>query len=259
MADTINTKARPLLSMHNVTKQFADGGRVQTVLDDVSFSIGYGESVGIVGRSGSGKTTIARAAARFMDISSGQIIFDGKDITNLQGRALQSVYAKMQMVFQLPASSFDPRRTLGCGISERFKNAGMTKSQCRLKTAEFLSLCGLSPELVERYPHEVSGGQCQRAAIARALAAEPKLLICDEATSALDIVSQAQIISLLADLKRTHSMAVLFICHNLAVAQSFCDRIIVMHGGKIAESGASDEVINNPRSEYTKQLIEAVL
>ena len=259
MTDMTNTKEKALLSMRNITKQFAEGGKVQTVLDDVSLSVGYGETVGIVGRSGSGKTTVARAAARFIDVSSGQIIFDGEDITNLKGKKLQSAYAKMQMVFQLPASSFDPRRTLGFSISERFKNAGMTKSQCRLKTAEILSLCGLSPEMAERYPHEVSGGQCQRAAIARALAAEPKLLICDEATSALDIVSQAQIISLLADLKRSYSMAVLFICHNLAVAQSFCDRIIVMHGGKIAESGTADEVIGSPKSEYTKQLIEAVL
>ena len=255
----INTKEKALLSMRHITKQFAKGGNIQTVLDDVSFSVGYGETVGIVGRSSSGKTTIARAAARFIDVSSGQILFDDEDITHLKGRRLQNAYAKMQMVFQLPASSFDPRRTLGFSISERFKNEGMTKAQCRLKTAEFLSLCGLSPEIAERYPHEVSGGQCQRAAIARALAAEPKLLICDEATSALDIVSQAQIISLLADLKRTYSMAVLFICHNLAVAQSFCDRIIVMHGGKIAESGPADEVITSPKSEHTKQLIEAVL
>lgn len=259
MKDMTNMKEKALLSLRHITKQFAEGGRVQTVLDDVSFSVGYGETVGIVGRSGSGKTTIARAAARFIDVSSGQIIFDGEDITKLKGKRLQNAYDKMQMVFQLPASSFDPRRTLGFSISERFKNAGMAKSQCRLKTAEILSLCGLSPEMAERYPHEASGGQCQRAAIARALAAEPKLLICDEATSALDIVSQAQIISLLRDLKHRYGMAVLFICHNLAVAQSFCDRVIVMHDGKIAESGTADEVINNPQSEYTKQLIEAVL
>lgn len=249
-----------MLQVEHLTKRFkSDNGTVQTVLDDVSCAVRPGEAVAIVGRSGSGKTTLIKAIAGFTSVDEGRIIFGGKDITYADGRARRAVYKDMQMVFQSPAASFDARLTLGSSIGEHLRNLGVKKAERTELVKNLLEQCGLPPEFISRYPHEISGGQCQRAAIARALTAEPKLLLCDEATSALDVTTQAQIISLLDRLKHERGMAILFVCHNLAVAQSFCDRIIVMHGGAIAESGTADAVINNPQSEYTKQLIEAVL
>ena len=162
------------------------------------------------------------------------------------------------MVFQGPVSSFDPRRTLGDGIGESLKNRGMDSREVRKRTVGLLKLCGLPESYAERYPHQVSGGECQRAAIARALAIEPSVLICDEATSSLDVTVQKQIMELLAALRSKEKMACLFICHNLALVQSFCDRVLVMYEGRIVEEGTPDEVIRTPRSAYTRQLVEAV-
>ncbi len=249
-----------MLQVEHLTKRFKlDNGTVQTVLDDVSCAVRPGEAVAIVGRSGSGKTTLIKAIAGFTSVDAGRIIFGGKDITHAHGHAQREVYKDMQMVFQSPAASFDPRLTLGSSISEHLRNLGIKKSERTELVKNLLEQCSLPPEFISRYPHEVSGGQCQRAAIARALTAEPKLLLCDEATSALDVTAQAQMIFLLERLKRERGMAILFVCHNLAVAQSLCDKIIVMHSGTVAESGTSDEVINHPKSEYTKQLLDAVL
>ena len=217
-----------------------------------------GEIVGLVGESGSGKSTIAKLITRLIDPTSGKIIFDGKDITNIKGKELRDTYTKMQMVFQTPVGSFDPRKTLGNGIGESLKNQGLKKAERERKVAELLTQCGLTPEFADRYPHEVSGGQCQRAAIARALAGEPKLLIFDEATSALDVTVQKQIIELLQELQEKNGIAYLFICHNLGLVQQFCDKVIVLYDGKIVESGTPDEVIMNPKSEYAKILVDSV-
>ena len=250
---------KPLLELQHVQKIFDDGGEIQTVLDDINLSVYAGEAVAIVGASGCGKTTMAKAIAGFTDISSGKIIFDDADITNIKGSKRREVYQKMQMVFQQPQASFNPRRTLGFSIGEALLNKKMAKSE-RIQTVKnLMQQCSLAPEFFYRYPQEVSGGQCQRASIARAIALRPRLLLCDECTSALDTTTQAQIISLLNDLKCSYKMTVLFICHNLALAQAFCDRIIVMHEGKIVEQGSADAVICAPQSKYTKQLLNAVL
>ena len=163
------------------------------------------------------------------------------------------------MVFQDPVSSFDPRRTLGDGIGESLRNAGVSKAETEAQVRHLLEQCGLGAEFAGRYPHEVSGGQCQRAAIARALAIQPKLLICDEATSALDVTVQHQIMELLQSLRESSDMSYLFICHNLALVQTFCDRLLVMYEGKIVEEGTPDQVIFHPQSDYTKLLIDSIL
>ncbi len=227
-------------------------------VEDVSFSLYPGETLGIVGESGSGKSTIAGLLTRLCEPTEGTILFEGRDITRAKGNELKSVYAKMQMVFQNPSGSFDPRRTLGDGIAESLKNQGMKKSARKERVRELLEMCGLEAEFAERYPHEVSGGQCQRAAIARALALNPRVLICDEATSSLDVTVQKQIMELLISLRETQKLAFIFISHNLALVQMFCDRVLVLSDGKIVESGRTDEVINHPQSVYTKNLIESV-
>lgn len=248
-----------ILQVTDLTKTFSrDGKDSFNAVDHVSFSLMEGEILGLVGESGSGKSTVAKLLTRLVDVTEGTIILDGEDITHLTGRALIPVYRKIQMVFQTPTGSFDPRRTLGSGIGESLVNQGVPKAQVKERVAELLEQCGLPGEFAQRYPHQVSGGQCQRCAIARALASEPKILILDEATSALDVTVQQQIMELLADLQQRKGLSYLFICHNLALVQQFCHKAAVMYGGKIVEYGTPDEVILHPKSDYTKKLVEAV-
>lgn len=249
-----------VLELQEVTKVFPGrkGAQVRA-LDRVSFCIEEGESVGLIGPSGSGKSTVANAVCRFIDVMSGRILLRGCDITEARGKALRQVYKEVQMVFQSPRSSFDPRRTLGDGVGECLKNGGVGKAERRERVRALLERCGLPAAAADWYPHEVSGGQCQRAAIARALAAQPRLLVCDEATSALDVMAQRQILELLLELKAEGRLQLLFITHNLAVAQQCCDRLIVMDKGRIVEEGRMDDVVCRPQSEYTRRLIEAVL
>ena len=249
-----------VLELQEVTKVFSGrkGAQVRA-LDRVSFCIEEGESVGLIGSSGSGKSTVANAVCRFIDVTSGRILLRGCDITEARGKALRQAYKEVQMVFQSPRSSFDPRRTLGDGVGECLKNGGIGKDERRERVRALLERCGLPAAAADWYPHEVSGGQCQRAAIARALAAQPRLLVCDEATSALDVMAQRQILELLLELKAEGRLQLLFITHNLAVAQQCCDRLIVMDKGRIVEEGRMDDVVCRPQSEYTRRLIEAVL
>ena len=247
----------PILSIQKLKKIFSRNGQSDfTAVDNVSFDMAPGECLGLIGESGSGKSTVANMIVRLLDPSEGRIFLDGEDVTEADVRA---ICRKVQMVFQSPQESFDPRRTLGDGIGESLLTAGRPAAEARKEVARLLESVGLSPDFASRYPHEVSGGQCHRAAIARALAIEPKLLICDEATSALDVTVQAEIVVLLSRLIRRHGMACLFICHDIALAQSFCDRLLVMYRGKIVEKGNPDEVIQSPKQEYTKMLIESVL
>ena len=216
-----------------------------------------GETLGIVGESGCGKSTAGRTILRLHDITDGKVIFKGEDLAKCSKKEMRAKRLQMQMVFQSPAGSFDPRKNIGYGIEESMKNNGIPKSERSQRAAALLETCGLPIEFASRYPYEISGGQCQRAAIARALAIQPKLLICDEATSALDVTVQQQIMEMLKKLKQEKGLSFLFICHNLALVQSFCDRVLVMHEGKIVETGMTDQVIQNPRSEYTRRLVEA--
>lgn len=218
-----------------------------------------GQTVGIVGESGSGKSTLAKLLCCLEEPTEGQIRLCGQEIGKRKGKKQREMYRKLQMVFQDPVSSFDPRRTLGDGIGESLRNHGMSREEARKRVELLLEQCDLPEEFAGRYPHEVSGGQCQRAAIARALAIEPQLLICDEATSALDVTVQKQIMELLDRMRKEKNLTILFICHNLALVQSFCDQILVMKQGKIVEEGKPEEVIRHPQHAYTKQLVESVL
>ena len=249
-----------LLEAEHLTKVFAQRGKEPfKAVDDVSFSVQAGETLGIVGESGSGKSTLAKMITRLTDITDGTLKFQGKDITKLKQSQLRDVYGNIQMVFQNPAGSFDPRRTLGDGIGESLRNRGMKKADIAIRVKELLEQCGLEEELAKRYPHEVSGGQCQRAAIARALAVSPDILICDEATSALDVTVQKQILELLTELKQKENLSFILICHDLALVQAFCDKVLVLHHGKTVEYGTPDDIINHPKMDYTKKLIDSVL
>ena len=250
----------PILKVEHLTKTFSSRGREDyTAVDDVNFSLYPGEKLAVIGESGSGKTTVVNMVTRLLDCTSGRIILDGEDITNVGGKALREIYRKVQMVFQTPVESFDPRRTLGDGISESLVNHGMKKKEAMQEAIRLLSLCGLEDEFAKRYPHEVSGGQCQRAAIARAFAIKPKVLILDEATSALDVTVQEEVLNLLTKIKEEMDISYLFICHDIALVQNFCDRVLVMYHGRIVEEGIPDEVILHPKEEYTKNLIDSVL
>ena len=247
-----------ILEAEHLTKIFTRrGSEPLKAVDDVSFQLRSGETLGIVGESGSGKSTLAKMLTRLTDVSSGTLKVEEKDIISLKRRELREMYGTIQMVFQDPVSSFDPRKTLGYGIGESLRNRGMKKTEVDESVKQALEQCGLSREFADRYPHEVSGGQCQRAAIARALIAEPKILICDEATSALDVTIQKQIMELLQELKEKRGLSFIFICHNLALVQEFCDRVLVLYDGKNVEEGTTDKVILHPQNEYTKKLIES--
>ena len=250
----------PILSVSGLTKTFKLRGREDVrAVRDVTFDLLPGECLGLIGESGSGKTTLVHLITGLTPATSGSVVLDGLDVTKLKGKALRAAWKKMQVVFQTPTESFDPRRTLGDGICESMRNNGLSKADARKRAGELLERCGLPADFAKRYPHEVSGGQCQRAAIARALAIEPKLLICDEATSALDVTIQAEIIELLRTLRRELDMSILFVCHDIALVKQFCDRVLVMYRGELVETGVPAEVIAEPKNAYTRDLINSIL
>ena len=252
----------PLLKVDTLTKVFSRKGQPDvTAVKAVGFELMPGECLGIIGESGSGKTTLVNMITRLLDATEGSIVLDGEDITNISGKELRKVYRKLQMVFQTPTESFDPRRRLGDGIGESLRNNGWSRADTKKEVARLLEVCGLSADFADRYPHQVSVGQCQRAAIARALAVKPKLLICDDATSALDVTIQKEILALLKELRSQHgaNLSILFICHDIALVQQFCDRVRVMYKGSIVEQGRPDDVIQNPRDDYSKRLIDSIV
>ena len=248
-----------ILKADHLKKVFISGKKSMTAVDDVSFELERGECLGIVGESGSGKSTIAKMITHLESITEGQVFLKGKDITHARGKDLRETYQNIQMVFQMPMESFDPRCTLGDGIGESLRNMGISRAETRKRVENLLERCGLSKEYADRYPHQVSGGQCQRAAIARALAVDPEILICDEATSALDVTVQKQILELLIELKEKENLSFILICHDLALVQAFCDKVLVLYHGKTVEYGSPDEIIDHPKMDYTKRLIESVL
>lgn len=247
-----------ILEIKDLKKTFYIKKTPFTAVDGVSFDLIRGECLGLVGESGCGKSTMAKIITRLIEPDEGSILVDGTETLNLKGKDLKKLYQKVQMVFQTPQDSFDPRHTLGDGIMESMRNLGISRKMARERAYELLKLVELEPFFASRYPHEVSGGQCQRAAIARALATEPELIICDEATSALDVTVQAQIIELLKRLQKENGLSLLLICHDLALVQNFCTRVLVMYRGKIVEEGIPDDVIRNPQNEYTRVLVDSV-
>lgn len=250
----------PILKVTDLTKTFTRPGQPPfTAVDHINFELLPGECLGIIGESGSGKSTVVNMITRLTDCTEGRIILEGNDITTLTGARLKEAYRAMQMVFQTPTESFDPRHTLGDGIGESLRNMGISRKETNKRVEQLLEMCGLPAEFAKRYPHQVSGGQCQRAAIARAIAISPKLLICDEATSALDVTIQKEIIALLMRLREELKLSILFICHDIALVQQFCDRVLVIYKGSIVEQGKPDDVIQNPVNEYTVRLINSIL
>jgi peptide/nickel transport system ATP-binding protein len=232
-------------------------GRVVRAAENVDITVRRGETVGIVGESGSGKTTVARCVARLIEPTSGAIRIDDVDVAHLPESRLRPHRRHVQIVFQDPYRSLNPRRTVGASITEGPVNFGLPQAEALNRASRLMALVGLAPDALDRYPHEFSGGQRQRIAIARALAMEPTLLIADEPVSALDVSVQAQVLKLLDDVRQRFDLAVLFITHDLRVAAQICDRIAVMQRGVVVEQGPTAEVFAAPKHEYTRTLFEA--
>ncbi|WP_431075178.1 ATP-binding cassette domain-containing protein [Microbacterium phyllosphaerae] len=247
-----------VLQVQNVTQRFGHGDNAMTALDDVSLSVPRGETLGLVGESGSGKSTLARAILLMRKPTLGTIAFDGADVTGLRGSALRRHRRRIQMVFQDPNDSLDPRFTVARSISEPLVAAGIGQKERRRRIADSLDRVGLPMDSAGRYPHEFSGGQRQRIAIARAMAAEPEFVVLDEPTSALDVSVQAQVLNLLVQLQKDTGVTYLFITHNLSVVHHIAHRVAVMHQGKVVEEGTGEQVMNAPQHSYTQKLLESM-
>ncbi|WP_446682167.1 ABC transporter ATP-binding protein [Deinococcus oregonensis] len=259
------TTGDTLLEVNNLEKYFPiRGGLLSRVVgnvkavNDISFKIGRGEVVGLVGESGSGKTTAGRAILRLIEPTGGQVLFNGTDVTKLSKGQMRDYRREMQIIFQDPFASLNPRMTVSDIIGEAMQIHNLHPGKARVdRIAELLQKVGLRPEHMRRYPHEFSGGQRQRIGIARALAVDPAFIVADEPVSALDVSIQAQVVNLLQDLQEELGLTVLFIAHDLAVVEYICDRIIVMYLGRIMEIAPSRELNNNPKHPYTEALLSA--
>lgn len=259
-------QARPLLEVKNLRKYFPIRGGVLSrvvgnvkAVEDVSFAIKPGEVVGLVGESGSGKTTAGRAILRLIEPTAGEVLFDGVDVTQLSKAKMREYRKKMQIIFQDPFASLNPRMSVGDIIGEALQIHNLARGKAREeRVADLLDKVGLSPSHMRRYPHEFSGGQRQRIGIARALAVDPQFIVADEPVSALDVSIQAQVVNLLQDLKEELGLTLLFIAHDLGVVEYISDKVVVMYLGKIMEIAPAKELYRNPVHPYTEALLSAV-
>ncbi|MFO1247018.1 MAG: ABC transporter ATP-binding protein [Alphaproteobacteria bacterium] len=255
--------ARPLVQVNRLTKRFRRGGlfapgRVTTAVDNVSLTLNRGETLGIIGESGSGKSTLARCVIRLLDPDAGEVFLDGADIAHMKPGELRPLRRRVQMVFQDPFSSLNPRQTIGDIITIGPRIYGEDAKEARARAADILRLVGLNPETMNRLPHEFSGGQRQRIGLARALMLRPDVLIADEPVSALDVTVQAQVLQLLDDVRRQMNLAMLFITHDMRVAAQVCHRVMVMRHGRVVETGVTRDIFANPSSDYTRALVAAI-
>jgi len=261
---TVNTQQSssrdPLLSVEHLVVEYAVGGNIVHAVSDVSLQVARGETLGLVGESGCGKSTLGRAILQLREAVSGRVLFDGQDLTAMQGDALRQMRRRVQLIFQDPIASLNPRRQIGDIIAEPLIISGVKDAKKRQQlVGDVLSAVGLDPNLVmERLPHEFSGGQCQRICIARALVLNPEFIICDEPVSALDVSIRAQILNLLEAMKARYGLTLLFIAHDLAVVKAVSDRVAVMYLGRLCEVGPSEQLFARPAHPYTALLIEAI-
>ena len=247
--------ATPLLDVRNLVVRYGKKG--PAAVDDVSFSIMRGETLGLVGESGSGKTTIGRAILGLQAVTSGEIWFEGKNITRASVAERRALQGDMRAVFQDPYSSLNPRRPIGDALTEPLRVARVPRADRDRRAEEALAAVGLPPGSAGRYPRQFSGGQRQRIAIARALVTDPRLVVCDEAVSALDLSTQAQVLNLLAELRAGADLGYLFIAHDMAVVEFLAQRVVVLNRGRIVEQGATADVLQNPQHHYTQVLMAA--
>lgn len=255
------TRSNVLLEVRNLVKHFPveNSDDVVQAVDNVSFDIFAGETLGLVGESGCGKSTVGRCLLRLHEPTSGEVRFEGRNIVGLPNREMQALRREMQIIFQDPYASLNPRLSIRSIIAEPLKIHGIgTKAEQNAKVEDLLARVGLDPKYADRYPHEFSGGQRQRLGIARALALNPKLIICDEPVSALDVSVQAQVVNLLQELQQEFGLTYLFISHGLAVVEHISDRVAVMYLGKIVEVCDAAELYENPLHPYTKALLSAI-
>jgi oligopeptide transport system ATP-binding protein len=251
----------PILKVDGVSKHFKVGGRTLRAVGRVSFDLGAGETLGIVGESGSGKSTLGRLVLRLLEADEGRVVFQGEDLAKLASNELRSRRRDMQIIFQDPLASLNPRMTVGAAIEDAMvvQKIGRSASERRHRTEGLLERVGLQPSAVDAYPFELSGGQQQRVGIARALSLGPKLVVCDEPLSALDVSVQVQIIQLLQELQRELGITYLFISHNLGVVQLISDTVLVLYLGEVVEQAGADELFERPQHPYTQALMRSVL